>query len=401
MEKFIFSKKIFFVIFAFSFLIFLFHTYYTKSAIFADGKFYYAITRSLVKDFDINFENDFPLLGLAPNKTVTGYVWNKYPPGSSMAWTPLFFTIDSLSQILENIGISVDTDGFGIYYQSSVALSSISLGVFALILIHKLLSEYFSEKVATLTILTMFLTTNLLFYIAVEPINSHAVSFFTSTLFVFYFLKHNEDKYYYFVLGLIGGFAGLVRTQDILILIIPTLNILLKHKTRFKTLATCYFLLATGFIFGFLPQIYFWKKIFGTFWYSPYLNEGFSFSPIEILDTLFNRMNGLFYITPAIGISLIGLLLMWKENNSKSNNLTSIGIIYFLFQLLLVTFWSPSIGGSFSNRMMITTLPLLSFGFAKIIEMIYKKTNLKFTLFLVAIFGFSNALQIIKYLLLY
>ena len=45
-------------IFIASFFIFLAHTAFTKTAIFADGKFYYAITRSLVKDFDLKIGDE-------------------------------------------------------------------------------------------------------------------------------------------------------------------------------------------------------------------------------------------------------------------------------------------------------------------------------------------------------
>jgi hypothetical protein len=160
--------------------------------------------------------------------------------------------------------------------------------------------------------------------------------------------------------------------------------------------------LFTGLLLGFLPQIYFWKKIFGTFWYSPYLDEGFSLNLFELTDTLFNKLNGLFYITPAIAISLIGLLIIWKDNNKSSlGSISSYALIYFFFQLMLVTFWSPSIGGSFSNRMMITTYPLISFGLAEIIKKISNKFSSNIILFLILILGLNNAVQIIKYLLLY
>lgn len=401
-QKSVFSKRLFLLIFISSFLIFLIHTYFTKTAIFADGRFYYATTRSIVKDFDINFANDFPNLNVTPTKTTTGYTWNKYPPGSSIAWMPLFFITDGLSSIFEIGGISTDTQGFGIFYQSSIAISSIFLSVLALILIFKLLKDYFPQKISYLTTLTLFATTNLLFYIAVEPINSHAVSFFVSTLFVFYLIRYKKEKYYYFILGIMGGFAGLVRTQDLLIMTLPAIDIFLNNKKQLKKLAGKYLLLFGGCLIGFLPQIYFWRKIFGTYWFSPYFNEGFSFSFSEILNTLFNKLNGLFYITPTIAISLIGPLLIWKNMKNRNLNLISTyALIYFLIQLLLVTFWQPSIGGSFSNRMMITTYPLLSFGLARIIKLASDKFSWKNVILLVLIFVLNNSVQIIKYLLLY
>ncbi|MFV1916937.1 MAG: glycosyltransferase family 39 protein [Patescibacteria group bacterium] len=394
-----YTKKYLFVgIFIFSLLVFFAHTAFTKTAIFADGRYYYAITRSLVKDYDIDFVNEYISLGMVEDD-FTGPAENIYPPGVSFFWAPLFWTVDSLiNSINISLRISIDDTGFNLLYQSAVAITSTFLGTLGLYLVYVLLKDYFSEKVSLYTTFAFFATTNLLFYIAVEPINSHAVSFFVSSLFIYYFLRHQKDQHYYFTLGVIGGVAGLVRTQDLLILIIPAIRIIKEHKLNLTKLITNLKPLSAGVILGFLPQLVFWKAIFGNFWYSPYFGYSLNFLKPKFFHVLFNTDNGLFTLTPAILIAVLGLLLFRK----RGSQIFLYATVYFLLQLYLITSWQYySQGGSFSIRMMITTYPLLSFGLASVI----KKSNENFgeikTLFLIFFFSILNSAFIIRYLLIF
>jgi 4-amino-4-deoxy-L-arabinose transferase-like glycosyltransferase len=283
-------------------------------------------------------------------------------------------------------------------YQLSVALTNIFLGVFGLYLIYRLLTKYFSEKVSLLTAIFLFGATNLLFYISVEPINSHAASFFISSLFVFYFLKKEakKEKDYYLALGLLGGIAGLIRTQDLLILILPLIQILYNSKKDFKAQLTGYLQLVIGAFIGFLPQILLWKYFFNTFWFSPYLNTGFNLLKPQVFHVLFNTQNGLFTLTPIIAVSFIGLFLIKK----RLNTICFYSLIYFLIQLYLISSWKAYFqGGSYSIRMLITTYPLLSFGLAGFISRIIKRYSEKFVLTLLLLSALVNSAFIINYLI--
>ena len=421
MDRYLSNQIIFPLISLFSLTAFLAHTLFTKTAVFSDGRFYYSITRSLIKDKDIKFSHEFENLGITPTYTRNVYVWNKYPPGVSFFWMPLFFITDGFLYLINSVGtlgthwgwITLDTLGYGLIYQATVAISSIYLGVLGLFLMYQLLKEYFLEKTSLIATIMLFTTTNLLFYIAVEPISSHAVSFFVSSLFVYYFLRHQNDKYYYLILGIIGGIAGLVRTQDSLILITPILQIPFKFRKTIKLMATGYWLLVTGFFIGFLPQIIFWKKLFNTFWYSPYLEEGFNFIKPQVLHVLFNNQNGLLTITPSIGIAFLGLIIIFLSipksfkslefrisGNKWLPNISHYALLYFVVQLCLISSWSGFYqGGSYSIRMMVTTYPLLAFGLAQTIELVTKKIKLNKVYIIVGAVTLLNIILIIRYLI--
>jgi len=397
------KTNIFLLIFIFSFAVFLAHTLFTKTAVFSDGRFYYAITRSLVKDKDIKFRNEFTALNVTPTTTHQDYVWNMYPPGAPLFWMPLFIITDGFIYLTKLLStpwgwFTLDTLGYGIVFQTAVAMSSIFLGTLGLYLIYQLLNDFFSEKISLFTTIALFATTNLLFYTAVEPINSHAVSFFIAALFLFYFLKYKTDKYYFFVLGIIGGVAGIVRTQDLLILIIPTIYVLQNFKFKFKKLSASFLLLTSGVLIAFLPQIIFWQKIFNTLWYSPYLDVGFNLLKPRIIFVLFNTQNGLFTITPFIALAVAGTFLV----NKKLISLRNIALPYFLLQLYLISSWGNYYqGGSYSIRMMISSYPFVVFGLAEIINILIKKISLQKTYTVIFLFILLNNILIIRYLLLY
>jgi hypothetical protein len=382
------------LIFIFSFLAFITHLAFTKTSLYSDTRFYYAYTRSITFDNDINLSNDFRLLGIEPAENASGYAINTYPPGISILWMPLFEITRGATLLTTTIFLQ-NLTGLEIQFQVANAISSIFLGTFGLCLIFRMLREFFSEKISKLATFAVFASTNLFFYIGLEPLTSHSASFFVAALFLYFFLKYQKDRYFYFVLGLLAGFAGLVRTQDSLIISIPILHAFLKFRKSLNSLAASYLLLSTGLLIGFLPQIFLWKIFFGFFFPPPGWGYSFSFLNPQIGHVLFNLENGLFTITPVIFLSLTGLLTL------KNNLLRLYSLSYFLIQLYLVSSGQIfSQGGSFGIRMVLTTYPFLSLGTASFFSKTRRLFGTKISLSIVLFLTMLNFVLIFRYLYL-
>jgi len=387
LDKYLNPKYFFPSIFFLSLIVFLLHTAYTKTSIFADARYYYSITHSIISDKDLDFSNEYGHFGIQMPLGKSGAPTNFYPPGVSFFW---------IFGLWLTQAINVDPSGYGFFSQLGVALTSIFLGILGLIFLRRMLLKYFSKTVSLLTVVTLFSATNLLFYIAVEPINSHAVSFFVSTLFVYYFLNHQKDNYYYLSLGLIAGVAGLVRTQDLALLTLPLIKLVLFERSSLKKLTSNFLYLTAGTFLGFFPQLILWKYFYGTFWVSPYLDFGFDFLHPKIIYVLFNSQNGLFTITPIIAFAILGQFYF----AGKNFYLSFLSLSYFILQLYLISSWNAYFqGGSFAIRMIITTYPLLSLGLASLIERLIQKFAIQKTLFLIIIFSIVNSFMVIRYLL--
>ncbi|MCX6794213.1 MAG: glycosyltransferase family 39 protein [Candidatus Gottesmanbacteria bacterium] len=303
------------------------------------------------------------------HKTVYGdgvyyYAWlslqpSKYSVGPALFWAPAYLLTHN---------------------QITVAATSVLATIFSLILLWNLLLKYFSKTVSIMTVAAIAGASNLLFYGSLDVVNSHALTFFAATIFLSLL---NSAKKQWFAIGAVLGIAGLMRTQDLLyaILLLPSLT-----KKNIV-------LIIAGFLLVFSPQFLAWQRISGKFWINPYLlHEGFNFTKPHILGALFGVQNGLFLWTPVTILGTIGLI-------TKKRFLM---LAVFLLELYTVASWSTWWqGASYSGRMFVSTLPILSFGIALIFTRLthYKWTQAYFLITIVIPLSVTNAVNIIYFLL--
>jgi hypothetical protein len=303
------------------------------------------------------------------HKTVYGdgtfyYAWltlqpSKYSVGPAIFWAPVYLLTHN---------------------QVAVGATSVFAAIFSLLLLWKLLLKYFSRTVSIMTTAAIAGTSNLLFYGSLDAVNSHAVSFFAAVVFLTLLFQRQKS---WFAIGAALGFLGLIRPQDLAygVLIIP----LLKRNNIIK--------IFSGALITFTPQFVAWQSTSGKFWISPYFaHEGFNFLRPNILGVLFGLQNGLFLRTPITMLGLVGLI------TKKRFLMLSV----FLLELFVVASWSTWWqGASYSGRMFVSTLPLLSFGIADIFSWLarYKWTQVYFLLAVVIPLSVINAMFIVYFLL--
>jgi hypothetical protein len=373
--------------FLFAGFIFLAHYKIVGSGVWGDGRYYYSFVRSLVIDRDLSFENELKYFGEPTILTKTGMVANKYSLGPALLWLP-FFVIAH---------IIVKGDGYSYFYQIFTGLGSVFYGVLGLYLSLLLAKEYFSEKIALLATLGIWLGSNLFFYTAVDPINSHAVSFLIASVIIFAWQKFNQEKkvYQLAILGFLIGFLAMIRTQDIIFaapLLILSLKDL-KKNARMILIRTLVFLLFI--LIGFLPQLIVWKTLYGEF-KSPYLIFGGKFNWLtpQFLTVLFSSNNGLFYYSPILLFSLGGFFNLFK----KSCSLATSGIFLFLLQTYIVSSWHIWWGGaSYGGRMFTSLMPFFIIALGAFINWLGKKQIIFYPILIVLMI--LNFRMIIKFLL--
>jgi hypothetical protein len=304
------------------------------------------------------------------HKTVYGdgiyyYAWlageaSKYSVGPAIFWSPAYFFTHS---------------------QTVVGLSSVLATLFSLILLWNLLLKYFSKTVSIMTVAAIAGATNLLFYGSIDAVNSHALSFFSAVVFLALIISKEKC---WFAIGAALGFLGLVRVQDLVygLLLVPLLN----KKNIFPA--------AAGTFIVFFPQLLAWKFVSGSFFVSPYLtgNEGFNLLQPHILGVLFGLQTGLFLWTPITILGTIGLI-------TKKRFMM---LAVFLLELYAVASWSTwRQGASYSGRMFVSSLPVLSFGIASVFSWLarYRWTQVYFLITIVIPLSVINMIMITFFLL--
>jgi hypothetical protein len=399
MKRLLKARFVFPAIFIFSLSVFLAHISYTKTALYSDSRFYYSYTLSWVKDHDIKLNSELlAITGNDPSTNKKGLAVNTFSPGTSIFWVPSFWLADSFVKSVNLFGNLLDQSGLSVVYQTPPAVTSILLLTLGLYLVYRTLLDFFSVKNSLLTSISLLTTTNLLFYAAVEPLMSHAISFFISALFLFYFTKYKGRRNSYFVLGFLAGVAGLVRILNSFLILIPAIKVLRLEKRNLIDKLKLEGKLALGYLIGFFPQIYICNLFFNEFIIGPSWGYGFDFRNPHIIHVLFNTQNGLFTLTPIVFVAISGMIFFWKRNKE----LAFFGLSYFILHLFLVSSWAVfTQGGSYSIRMLITTYPLLAFGLAEIIKQYKGLVGENTTVITIFGLSFLNVALMTRYLLLY
>lgn len=354
------SKRIFILLFVLSFTIFLVHFLIVEKAIYGDGRYYYSYLPAFLIQHTFNlssaFEHtDIPVWALTPLHLPA----NIYPIGSALFWTIPYLLAFGFSFIF---GYS---NMFSVLFQIPIGAFVICLSTFGLWLLFKSLEKFFPPSIALLSVLTVFFTTNLLFYGSVDVLNSHPITFFLSCVFLFFWLKR-PTLGNAIVIGVAYGLLMLVRPQEILFGILLASSILRKNEKKY-----IFSFITAALIF--LPQLLLWKVEWGSWYINPYLHAAtFNFLKPELVGVLFNTQSGLFLWTPITLLAFIGLFLFAKDYKVAIPM-----ILLILLELYIISSWSIWWEGkSYSARMLISSLPFLSFGLAYIYEKIRSKTLL-------------------------
>lgn len=287
------------------------------------------------------------------------YSNNKFAIGPAILWAPVFTVTHN---------------------EFAVGVVGVLATIFGLVLLYDALTSMFSKLVSIMAIITVAGATNLLFYGSLDTVNSHAASFFAVSVFVALLLRRRH----WFAIGLSLGLVGLMRTQDLLLAILLIPYITKKNITP----------IAFGTLLAFAPQLIAWNLTTGRWLVSPYLtgNEGFNPLRPHILGVLFEPRNGLFLWTPATIIGVAGLV--------KSRRYTFLAA--FLAELYVVSSWSTWWqGASYSGRMFVSSLPLLTFGIASIYSWLsrFKWSQAYFLLTIIMPLTALNCISIIYFLL--
>lgn len=385
-------------------LLFFAHFYFPKTALYSDSKFYFIYTRSLVKDYDLSLENELRSLNVTPLINSKGLAINTYPIGTSLFWVPLYMQVENASKVLNLFGLITKTTGFEFFYQLSAALGSIILGCLGLYILGKILKEYFPKKVVIITLSAVYFCTNLIFYISIEPLMSHSISFFTACLFLYIFLKKKESNNYYFLNGAIAAVSALVRTTNAFLIIIPIIYLVFNffENKNFLKLLKNSLILCLGFFVFFIPQSVLWKVYFDKLILGPGFGYGFNFLNPKIGFVFFNNANGIFTLTPIILFSLISFILLFKNKNFSKEKLSLLTFLGYIFvQIYIISSWAEyHQGGSYSIRMLINTYPFLSFGTASFILLLIKNLTKKSAFKIIVLFSILNFYLIFRYLLI-
>lgn len=335
-------------------------------------------------------------LGNGFELTDKGTVKTKYSVGVAIMEAP-FFLIAHLFAIINDHG-----DGYSFEYHIGLWFAGVFYLVLGLFFLKEYLIKRYDLKSVLTTLVLILVGTNLYYYGLNSVGMSHIYSFFlfATTLWLSDVIIEKKRTRHLVLFSFLAGLIVIVRPTGCLYLIF----LMVLSPQLFSTLFLDLFkrpfialILLIAFLVPLLPQFIYWKFLTGNFFHYAYTGETFDWLKPELLKFWFSTNNGLFVYAPILLFSILGVVVLFKENRKQA-------IQYILFFLLISyvfsSWWCWWYGCSYGSRNFVEYLVPASIPFCLFVQRTFTSrfTSVKYFLFGAAVFFiFINLKIIYKY----
>lgn len=362
---------------------------FDSTALAWDGAFYYAATRSIVFDGDLRLANDlrlsyavtpaqdFARQGFDERLTPTGRVDSPFSIGVSLLWLPWFALIAGLMRLASLAGLApASLTGYEPPFLWGIAAVTCVYGWVGMLASLRLVRQFVGRWAVLIAGFTAMLTTPLVYYQFREPFYAHAASAMVVALFVCAWWRAAGSPLTArraFGLGLLGGLAGLVRTQDITYLALPLLSAvgalysalrLNQRRAAWQALLSI-LLLLLGSVLALTPQLCVWQITYGRPLLVPQGGAFMDWRAPWILPTLLSTFHGLLPWMPLVAPAALGLFCLARRFPRRALALGAA----FLLQVYVngcVRQWFG--GGGYGARRFSSLLIILVIGYASLLD---------------------------------
>ncbi|MEO5571106.1 MAG: hypothetical protein ABIT08_15590 [Bacteroidia bacterium] len=300
----------------------------------------------------------------------------KHSMGLSIALLPFFLIGHFLAYLC-----GFAQDGYSILYQNALSMGVLMYFITGLYFLKKVLLNYFSDKVVALTLISIAIGTNLLYYLTFEGLMTHGVSFslLCICIYTFFYWLENPKNKYLVVFSIAFGVILLIRPLAISLLIYFLLygiikkggikNFFIFFKNNLKIIFSGSFIV---FLFLML-QLSYWKYITGHWFFDAYIDEHFVFNQLEVLPFLLSFRKGWLVYTPIMFFAVFGFIPLFKMSKALFfATLISVLISIYIFS----SWWAWSYGFCFGMRPMIDSYSFLSFPMAAFFNFIFSRKKI-------------------------
>lgn len=302
----------------------------------SDGFGYFIYLPSVFIDHDLDLSNQvtrIPYEGQKPFFRVsetTGRHTNQFPIGSAILWSPFYLAADASARGLQALGVPIERNGFGYWYELPVYLGSAAFGFVSIALMLRMLRCMFSPPIALASCFGVVFATPMAYYCWVEPNMSHTVATLAITVWVYCLFQiyrlQNSRWSAWVSLGLMLGMVALVRPYNGLLglVAIPvavsvfssitaregssSLNAWQRACPRLVICCLAAFAVLT-------VQVFVWKSLYGQLFVIP---RGSGYEQMQwISPTLGSYLSSVFLYTPLYGLGFLGLILGGRWTSGK------------------------------------------------------------------------------------
>lgn len=348
----------------------------------SDGTGYYAYTRSLARDGDLSFANDYTAMPFphAPTNAdqlivpATGLALNPFSIGPGLLWLPAYALADGFVQL--GPGAYWPADGFSLPYIALTTLVTALSGLALLLTMFRVARRLASPGLAALASLAVYLGANPLYYALREGSFAHGLAAMAAALFVLAWLRLEEQPSprRWAALGAAGGLTALLYWASAIALIPAALSFGRQlaralaaggreRGRRLRELALGAGLALACGLALLAPQLIAWQILFGQALTVPQ-GSGFITPGAPVIGPfLFGSLHGLLPWTPALFVGVLGLGLVAARRPWLGLCL-GLGCALYLFYNMSIANWHGS--GAFGLRRLTSLAPWCALGLAAV-----------------------------------
>lgn len=340
--------------------------------VYSDGFGYFAYLPALLYgDFSFDFietggwEHSLKLI-----QVEEGLV-NKYPVGVAIMESPFFLVAHLLSLLRDALTGSATATGYTNLYQYMVLFGGVFYWMVGTVLLYRMLTVYlgFSKRVSLLSCAVITYGTNLFHYASYDACFSHVYSYFLFNLFLYYLCwyeerdaEHQNKWWQTCIFGFSAGLIFMCRNTNILFVLtyvfygVRDWETLKKRAVVILRPIRAVPIILTGFVTIF-PQLLYWHTATGHWFAYSYGGEKFYWLAPELGNFLFSVKKGLFFWSPVLFLSVLGMIIAYKK---REKLYTGLVVFFLLIVYVSSTWWMWYYGGSFGQRVAVDFMGLFA-----------------------------------------
>jgi len=368
----------------------------------SDGLRYFATLRSLVFDHDLNFTNDYALLGVTYDaRTPLGLPANPFPIGPALLWLPFYLVGCGLAAGASALGFHLPLTGVGLLYEAPVCVGTAILAGAGFLLLRRTVAcvGAVSGTDADTAILAMWWATPAIYYIVAEPSMSHALAIFANAVFLRAWLGDDGlgSVRRAVRIGLAAALIGLVRWQDSVMLLLPACELIVavaRGRLPASRGALCLGLCGLAFGIGMMPQVAMWRALYGSSVLVPQGNDFFQWLTPHPWQALFSLRHGLLTWHPVFALSLAGIALAPRSRRGLAIGIFAMFLVFLYVNSAATRWWADD---AFGGRRFVSLIPLFCLSTAWCVAWLRARIGSRALNVVLGALVFWNALLFVQY----
>ena len=288
----------------------------------------------------------------------------KYSLGQSISYLPGFLVAHAYASASPRY----PPDGWSRPYQFMISFGAMLYMILGLVVLRKVLRNYFDETSTSLGLAAIVLGSNYLNYSAIDGAMTHNTVFTVYALLLYVTISYYRRATLWkgIAIGALVGYAALVRPTEIIALLIPILWGVDFTRTesvreRLNTLQANWTHLAAAAVvtaaIGSL-QLFYWHYVTGNWFVYSYQEEGFSWLSPHIWRGLMSYRSGWLMYSPLMIFSLVGFYYLFGQNRKLFFPTVIFATLFMYIAWAWDIWWY---GGSLGQRTMVQAYPVLAF----------------------------------------